>query len=206
MASPPKFLNCRPKSLCQVFAVHCALLAGLTLGVVYADEVPALKSGPQVGNRVSTFYVRAVTGSLKGKSVCYVCRNGDRPVVMLFVRRVTPELKGLLKGIDAEVDRGRAEGLRSFAVFLPTESNDLYPQIQTLAFDEKIEMPLTIAAAPTDGSAGGSIHADAAVTIVLYREQTVTANFALRSDELTKNRLEAVFKSIRELAEADPGP
>jgi hypothetical protein len=159
-----------------------------------------LQSGLKVGERVPTFYVRAITGPLKNKSVCYVCRNGDRPVVMLFIRQITPELKRLLKGIDKEVDEHRAAGLRSFGVFVAGDSQELLPHVQTLAFDEKIDLPLTIVAAPSDGSAGRSIHADAAVTVILYRDQTVTANFAWRSDELKAEQTATVLKSIRTLA------
>jgi hypothetical protein len=164
-----------------------------------------LQSGLKVGEKVPTFYVRAVTGPLKNKSVCYVCRNGDRPVVMIFVRQITPELKRLLKGIDDEVDRHRAAGLRSFAVFLAGENDELLPRVQTLAFDEKINLPLTIAAAPSDGSAGRTIHPDAAVTVVLYRDQTVTANFALRSAEFNVEAIETILKRTRALA-ADETP
>jgi hypothetical protein len=163
----------------------------------------ALQSGLKVGEKVPTFYVRAITGPLKNKSVCYVCRNGDRPVVMLFVRQITPELKTLLKKIDDEVDGHRASGLRSFAVFIAGDGKELLPQVQTLAFDEKINLPLTIAAAPSDGSAGRSIHPDAAVTIILYREQVVAANFAFRADELKAEQTATVLKSIRSLADGD---
>ena len=160
-----------------------------------------LQSGLKVGDKVQTFYVRAITGPLKNKSVCYVCRNADRPVVMVFVRRITPELKKLLKGIDAEIDAHRAAGLRGFGVFLADEGNELLPQVQTLAFDEKINLPLTIAAAPSDGSAGGTIHADAAVTVILYRDMTVTTNFAYRADELQDREIEKILKGIRALAD-----
>jgi hypothetical protein len=178
-----------------------ACLAGVATG---AGEPPTtLQSGPKVGDKISTFYVRAVTGPLKGKSVCYVCRNAERPVVMLFVRQITPELKTLLKNIDAEIDRSRASGLRSFGVFLPVEGQELLPQVQTLAFDEKINLPLTIAAAPSDGSAGGTIHADAAVTVILYRDFTVTANFACRADELKSAQIDSILQAIRDLAAAD---
>jgi hypothetical protein len=192
-------------------ALLAALAAVPTFGV---DNEPVfeagrqkgpLQSGLKVGEKVPTFYVRAVTGPLKNKSVCYVCRNGDRPVVMLFVRQITPELKRLLKGIDDEVDRHRAAGLRSFAVFLAGENEELLPRVQTLAFDEKINLPLTIAAAPSDGSAGRAIHADAAVTVVLYRDQTVTANFALRAAELNAEAIDAIIKNTRALA-ADETP
>jgi len=178
--------------------------------LICAEDEPAsdgrsaagpLHSGLEIGDKVPTFYVRAITGPLKNKSVCYVCRNGDRPVVMLFIRQITPELKRLLKGIDGEVDQHRASGLRSFAVFLTGDSKELLPQVQTLAFDEKINLPLTIAAAPSDGSAGRTIHHDAAITVILYREQTVTANFAFRADELDGEKAEAILKSIRRLAE-----
>ena len=75
------------------------------------------------------------------------------------------------------------------------------PQVQTLAFDEKINLPLTIAAAPSDGSAGGTIHPDAAVTVILYRDQTVTANFAYRADELQEREIDKVLKGVQALAD-----
>jgi hypothetical protein len=194
-----------------LWALLVVLAAAPSFGL---DDAPAswaearkepLQSGLKVGDKIPTFYVRAVTGPLKNKSVCYVCRNGDRPVLMIFVRQITPELKRLLKGIDDEVDRHRAAGLRSFAVFLAGENEELLPQVQTLAFDEKINLPLTIAAAPSDGSAGRTIHPDAAVTVILYRDQTVTANFALRAAELNDDTIEAILKSTRALA-ADEMP
>lgn len=166
-----------------------------------SSKAEPLRSGLKVGEKVQTFYVRAITGPLKNKSVCYVCRNGDRPVVMIFVRRITPELKKLLKAIDAEIDAHRAAGLRGFGVFLAGDGNELLPQVQTLAFDEKINLPLTIAAAPSDGSAGGTIHPDAAVTVMLYRDQTVAANFAYRADELQEREIERIIKGIRTLAD-----
>jgi hypothetical protein len=180
--------------------------------LICAEDKPApdgrstaepLHSGLKVGDKVPTFYVRAITGPLKNKSVCYVCRNGDRPVVMLFIRQITPDLKQLLKGIDGEVDEHRASGLRSFGVFLAGDTKELLPQVQTLAFDEKINLPLTIAAAPSDGSAGRTIHREAALTVILYRDQTVTSNFAFRVDELDGEKIEAILKSIRRLAESE---
>src|SRR5262245_11088966 len=193
--------------------VGCGLILGMAVSMpLRAACGPArdsnataadFKSGLQVGEKVPTFYVRAITGPLKNKSVCYVCRNGDRPVAMLYVRQITPELKTLLKKIDEEVDSHRASGLRSFAVFVAGDGKELLPQVQTLAFEEKISLPLTIAAAPSDGSAGRSIHPDAAVTIVLYRDQTVTANFAYRADELQAEQTAAVIKGIRALADSE---
>src|SRR5262245_42547507 len=159
-----------------IAAVAAALGVGLLAEAIgraddRSDETAAsgrrLESGLKVGEKVPTFYVRAVTGPLKSRSVCYVCRNGDRPVVMLFIRQITPEVRRLLKAIDGEVDQRRASGLRSFGVFLSEDGKELLPEVQTLAFDEKLGLPLTIAAAPSDGTAAGGIHRDAAGTEIL---------------------------------------
>lgn len=172
-----------------------------------AEEAPskkpetAFKSGLQVGEKVPTFYVRAVTGSLKNKSVCYVCRNGERPVVMVFTHQVTPELAKLLKGVDDLADKHRADGLRAFGIFISRDNQELLPQVQTLAFNEMLGLPLTLAAAPSDGLA---LHPDAAVTVVLYRDLTVTDNFAFRAGDLNEKRIGAVLESIRRLATTDP--
>ena len=111
------------------------------------------------------------------------------------------KLKTLLKGIDELIDSHRAEGLRGFGVFLSGEGKELLPTVQTLGFDEKLNLPLTISAAPADGPAGQNIHPDAAVTIVLYRDLKVTANFAYGTDELTAEEIERVLAAVRALAE-----
>lgn len=170
-----------------------ALIAG-------ADRGAGLRGPFQVGDKVPTFYVRAITGPLNGKSVCYICRNGDRPVVMVFVREITPELRKLLKGIDELVDTHRAEGLRSFGVFMANESKMLLPVVQTLAFDEKLNMPLTISASSVDGAAGPHLQNDSAITIVLYRDQKVTANFSYRAGELDSEGIVRVLSEVRKLA------
>ena len=185
-----------------LIAARCTMLFGAdkpTVGEAASSAEP-LRSGLQAGEKVRPFYVRAITGPLKNKSVCYVCRNGDRPVVMIVIRKITPELKTLIKGIDGEIDQHRAAGLRAFGVFLAGDGNELLPQVQTLAFDGKINLPLTIAAAPFDGSAGGTIHPEAAVTVMLYRDQIVTSNFAYRPFELHDREIDRILKGIRALA------
>lgn len=182
-------------------SVAAILLAALRCFA--ADGPPGLKSGLQPGDRVPSFYVRAVTGPLRNKSVCYVCRNGERPVVMVLIRDVTPELRKLLKEIDGILDAHRAEGLRGFGVFTGRDGKELLPAIQTLGFEEKLNLPLTISAASGDGAAAHALHPEAVVTVILYREQKVTANFAWRAGELTEGEIDRVRTALRALAAAE---
>ncbi len=186
-------------------------LASAPCGAVATDAAESdrhdrpLDSGLKVGEKVSTFYVRAVTGPLKNKSVCYVCRNGERPVVMVFFREITPAVAQLLREIDAVVDRNRATGLRSFGVFLPREGPGPLADVQTLAFNEQIAMPLTISAGG-DSPPGQKVHPRAAVTVVLYRELVVEAAFACRSGELDAGRSSVILQAVRSLAGENAPP
>lgn len=156
------------------------------------------KLGLKVGETVPQFYVRAVTGPHQNKSVCYVCRHGERPVAMVLVREFCPNLDKLLEQIDRFVDGHRADGIRSFGVFLSDDPKATLPRVQTLAFDHKLEMPLTIAVAPTGGPAIDNLSADAAVTIILYRDHTVVAHHAWRRNELGLPELTRFSETLRD--------
>lgn len=136
-----------------------------------SDMMRMLLSGPTVGSVIQPFFVRAVTGPHRNRSVCYVCRYGARPVVMVLIQRVDPELPRLLRAIDESVDAARVDGLRSFGVLITDESATAVPILQTMAFDEHIQMPLTAATSAVSGPGAAALHPQAATTIVLYRDQ-----------------------------------
>lgn len=164
-------------------------------------QPPTSHGGFHVGDRVPNFYVRAITGPLQGKSVCYVCRNGDRPVAMVLCRRIVPRLETLLKGLDTVVDAHRAQGLRGFGVFMARDTKSLLGQVQTLAFNSKIALPMTIAAAPSEGPGLRGLSDEIAVSVVLYREQKVRATFHLTADELGDDSIANVLQAVRRLAD-----
>ena len=62
-------------------------------------------SGPQVGDSVGAFTVTKVAGNpddgfAVGRSGCYRCKTGSKPVVMVFARSADEKLAKLLKKID----------------------------------------------------------------------------------------------------------
>lgn len=184
-----------------LLALAAALALGESRGGAEQPDAPML--GLEPGDQVPTFYVRAVSGPLRGKSVCYVCRNGDRPTVMILVRAETPELPRLLKRIDEEVDRHRADGLRAFGVFLAGNNENWLPRVQTLSFDEQLGIPLTIAATPLDGPERRRVPDAAAVTVVLYRKQRVISQTPFEADDLTPEAIDQVLSQVRQLIKAE---
>src|SRR5207253_10848434 len=75
------------------------LVVGLALTGVRADDV---KSGPdkKIGG---PFDVKAITGELKGKQLCYVCKyNGEaRPaVVLIFSQKADENVAKVVTAVD----------------------------------------------------------------------------------------------------------
>lgn len=173
---------------------------GATLGHSgRGSQEPAFERGDAVPN----FYVRAVTGPLQGKSVCYVCRNGDRPVVMILARKIIPGLGDLLRDVDQQIDAHRADGLRGFGVFIGPDSRKLLPQVQTLAFENKLNLPLTLAAAPAEGPVLRGLSDSAAVSVVLYRNQRVCETFHFADEKIDETVGRTVVEAVQALAEGN---
>ena len=51
-----------------------------------------VKSGLAVGEFVGAFDVKDCSGPSEGKTLCYRCQYGNRPVVAVFTRRLTDDL------------------------------------------------------------------------------------------------------------------
>lgn len=187
-------------------AVFTVLAAwSLCVGSGAAAEGPRpLQSGRPVGDPVPTFYVRAVTGPLQNRSVCYVCRNGARPVVMVLLRNVDREVPKLLRALDREIDRHRADGLRGFVVLLEDDLRKAVPVLQTMAFDHDLQLPLTTAPVAIETAACQNVHPDAAVTVVLYRNRTVKRRFAFRAGELNERSIDRIVEAVRTMLPAPP--
>lgn len=164
-----------------------------------AEQRRTLQSGPKIGSTIHQFFVRAVTGPHRNRSVCYVCRYGSRPVVMVLIQKSDPKIATLLKAIDAIVDDNRVSGLRSFGVLVTDESARAVPILQTMAFDEKIRMPLTAATTAIAGTSCHNLHEDAATTVILYRDQQAVKNFAFENGEISKGSIRPLIESVEQL-------
>jgi hypothetical protein len=198
----------------KVLWIGVCLLAWVAGGIQVAGEVrPAttesaidsasqkspLVSGREIGDIVPSFYTRVVTGPMMNRSVCFVCRNGQRPVVMVLLRKLGPDLKPLLQEVDRLVNEHRAEGLRSFGVFISENPSDAISQVQTFAFDHKISLPLTVGGNSVGEPHCQNLSAQADATIVLYQFRRVVSRFAFRDGELKSPQVEAVTQSIQAL-------
>jgi len=172
------------------------LLAALLIGLVGSGIALAgsIKSGPQVGEKVpGPFKPLNVTGPDAGQPSCQYCKNGSRPVAVIFTKEITPAVAQLLKKIDTATGQNKERGLGSYLV-LCTDAQVVRP---LAAAAEQLGIHHTIL---TLYKAGGPeryrLAPEAEVTVLLYNHLTVKANHAFKKDELNEAAINGILTDL----------
>ena len=118
---------------------------------------------------------------------------------MVLIQKPDPKIATLLKAIDAVVDDNRVSGLRSFGVLVTDESARAVPILQTMAFDERIRMPLTAATTAIAGASCHNLHEDAATTVILYRNQQAVKNYPFAAGAIDERSIKPLMDGIKRL-------
>lgn len=180
----------------RILAIASCLLALSAVGFSADKETgKPLKSGLQPGEFVGTFDVEDVTGPARGRSICYACRYGARPVINIFAREMTDQVATLITKIDKQIDENQDKELKAFVVLLSDDPATDKKTLIKLTQKHKIRnVPFTI----FDSIAGPArcrIAEKADVTVMLWHDQEVKANHAFAKGKLNKDGIEAVVKS-----------
>ncbi len=154
-----------------------------------------LKSGLQVGELPTPFNVKDCTGPAAGKTLCYYCRYGRRPVISVFTRQLSEQVVDLVKQIDAAVDKNRDQRMAAFVVVLGKDGFATEKQLKSLAEQQDItRTPLTIY---RDTKAvlheNYRISPKADVTVMMWNKGTVKVNFSFADGQFNKSNVEAVM-------------
>ena len=174
------------KRLVPCFAA-VAIVGMLSATVASADEVT---SGLQPGSSVPAFNVKDVTGPSKGKSLCYRCRYGGRPVVTVFARTLDDNLAQLIKQVDYQV--GKNKEMKAFVVLLTDDPDAAEPELAKLAKKHKItNTPLTIFDGPS-GPPNYKIAEKADVNVMMWVDGSVQVNHAFAKGKLSKDNIKAI--------------
>jgi len=181
----------------KTYTLIAALAVVVVVGGVYAEK-EALKSGPQVDNKVpGPFLPLNVTGKSAGEKHCLFCDNGDNPVAMIFAREVTPSVTTLLKKIDAVTAKNKGCDMGSFVVFCSDEEG-LDKKLKDLATSEKLSKIVLSIDSPT-GPEKYMVAKDADVTVVLYTKRTVKANYAFKKGKLDEKAIDTIVSDISKI-------
>jgi hypothetical protein len=167
----------------------------IVLLATWAAEGPCV-SGPSVGQRPGPYAFVMSTGSERGKSHCYICETADRPMVILFARKLSEPLGKLTEKLDKAVVRHKKDELRSWVTLLADDQNVLDRSIVDWSRKRGLKaIPIGVFE-DTVGPPTYKLHADAEITVLLAVKQKVVANFAYREGELTDAQIADILASL----------
>ena len=162
-----------------------------------------IESGLAVGQKAVPLDVKDCTGPAAGKTVCYFCRYGYRPVVAIYVNELGPDVARLIKQVDDAVERHRARRLAAFVIYTGPDSAAIEQQLKSLQRSEQLRhTPLTILREPRQQLAEKyHIAEQAALTMLMWRELRVRDRLAFDSPQLETAALESIGPRIASLLE-----
>jgi hypothetical protein len=188
--------------LMQTFLAGVALVAGISFAV--AAE---LKSGKQPGDAIGAFDVVKCAGSEDdgvklGQELCYRCKYGNRPMVMVFSRKSDDSLSGLVKKLDACVAKNSDEKLAAFVNLLGDNRDALEAHAKELGKKTKApRVPIVVPVEYEQGPADYGINPDADVTVILAVKGTVVANRAYGPGQLNDKAVEQILSDVPKILE-----
>lgn len=153
-------------------------------------------SGLTPGQRVGPYTAVICTGGQRGQLHCYICENADRPAVVVFARTLSEPLGKLVSRLDKAVVDHKGVSLNAWVTFLATDQSALDPQVVAWGKRHSISgVPLGVFE-DVVGPPTYRLGRDADVTVLLFVNRKVVANFAWRGDELKDERINELFQAL----------
>ncbi len=179
-----------------------ALCGVLTAAGVRAAEV---RSGPQPGETLGAFEVTKVAGAPDdgvkvGTDLCYRCKMGNRPMVMVFSRRADRNLRRFVKRLDTVVAKNKDEyNMGSFVTVLGNKPDELVKESKQIVSDTKVQNVAFVVPKNPDGPENYKLNPAAETTVLIYVKGKVVANHSLPPGGLTDQAAEDILKDTAKI-------
>ena len=174
--------------------------------VAHAEKATKeVKSGLQVGKLIGAFYVTKCAGAEDdgvdvGENLCYRCKYGGRPQVMIFTRSSDEVVGELVSGLETAIEEHADKELSAIVNLLGEDKDDLSDDAKKFAKASKAKaVPVVVPNEFENGPENYGLNPDAAVTVILAEGGKVKANHAVASSEDLD--VEAILADIATIVE-----
>jgi hypothetical protein len=151
-----------------------------------------LRSGPQPGEMLGAYEVTKVAGAPddgvpEGQQLCYRCKMGNRPVVMIFSRKPDRALARLVKRLDSVVDQNKTDhNMASFVSLLGDKPDQLANASKKIVDETKAKnVAFVVPKDQPNGPEAYKINPQVETTVLIYVKGKVRANHAIPAGGLT---------------------
>jgi len=182
--------------------LFAALACFLSTPLAMADAgTESADKGLCKGDPIGAFYVTKVAGAeddgvSQGKDLCYRCRYGQRPMVMVFTRSTDGKVGKLVKKLDAAVADHSDHQLKSFVTLIGDSPESLTEKAKAMAQKSSPNnVPIVVASDAQSGPRSYKL-SDAEVTVVVASDSQVVARHEFAADQID---VAAVMKEVESM-------
>lgn len=156
-------------------SLFLALLAG---GCLFGRAADPVFSGPQTGEKTTPFKTLELTGASTGQERDPVTANAGAPTALIFLHGVERSLAPLLRVLD-QYGAERKDRLRSEVVFLNADRVAGEQRGKAASGSLKLQSRVGLSLDGAEGPGNYGLNKECLMTVVVAKENRVTANFAL---------------------------
>lgn len=184
------------------YLLSLAALCLFTASSVSAAEPAASAKGLSAGDNISMFLVTKVAGAQDdgvetGATICYRCKYGQRPMVMVFTRSTDGSVTKLVKELDAAVAKHADDQLKGIVTLIGAKTDELTKQATEIA--DKVgakHVPIVVAKDTSNGPESYQLNGETAVTVVLVNHSQVVARHDFAAGKVDTA---AIIKDVNEM-------
>ncbi len=191
----------------NLFVLGVAVVSFAFCGVAVADDAvkAEIKSGPQCGDSLGAFYVTKVAGAesdgvAEGKNLCYRCKNGAKPQVIVFTRSTDPKVTELVQKLDKAIEENASSKLCVFVNVLAGDKESATEEAKKFAATSKAKnVPFVVPNEFENGPDNYGVNAKADVTVMLASDLGVKATHAVK--DAKDLNVDSVLKDLSKILE-----
>ena len=181
----------------ELKAAFRAMLIGsfLALPSVTVHATDPCVSGPSVGQRPGPYSFLVATGPQRGQPTCYICETAEKAGVIVFARSLSDPLAKLMSSCDNTVASRPKDELRAWLTVLGEKTTSL-DSLSKWAKEAGLKQSPVGVFDDAVGPPTYKLAQDADVTVLLFVDKKVTANFAFRAGELDEKAIVRLTETL----------
>jgi hypothetical protein len=149
-----------------------------------ADEEKVF-SGPQPGEKLTGFKVRGVYDKLAGKDLDFIAEAKGKPIVLVFVHELTRPSMALTRAVTAYGASRQKDGLHTYIVWLSEDRTEAEQYLKRASKSLNFTVPVGISLDGAEGPGAYGLNRKVSLTVIVAKDNKVTANFALVQPSVT---------------------
>jgi hypothetical protein len=176
------------------------MMTSLFLAMMMASALDDEKvfSGPQAGEKLTSFKAVGVHDDQDGKEIDFIKQADGKPTLLIFMHEPTRPSAALTRMLSVYADSRKKDGLQCCVVWLTADRTEAAAYLKRARMSLNLKSQVLISTEGIEGPGGYGLNRKVGLTVLVAKDNKVTANFALVQPAMTDapKIAEAIVKHV----------